>query len=132
MPPTSPSTTPSDLDAPTRFDPSDTNREVTVDTSSSVDYTGYEGIDWNRLSGYCIRKHRRRQRTGWVWEYGFDIEKDALVADSGSVKSVTGRRHPSLICTMLHLRAKQTVIWKMSYFPWGIKAEDIGLPCMVT
>ncbi|KAK2926541.1 Ribonuclease H-like superfamily [Fusarium oxysporum f. sp. vasinfectum] len=50
--------------------------EVTIDTSSSVDYTGYEGIDWNRLSGYCIRKQRRRPRTGWVWEHGFDIEKD--------------------------------------------------------
>ncbi|RKK12583.1 hypothetical protein BFJ66_g18283, partial [Fusarium oxysporum f. sp. cepae] len=65
-----------DLDAPPSFDPSDTNREVTIDTSSSVDYTGYEGIDWNRLSGYCIRKQRRRPRTGWVWEHGFDIEKD--------------------------------------------------------
>ncbi|RKL04552.1 hypothetical protein BFJ70_g17184 [Fusarium oxysporum] len=51
-------------------------QEVTIDTSSSVDYTGYEGIDWNRLSGYCIRKQRRRPQTGWVWEHGFDIEKD--------------------------------------------------------
>ncbi|KAH6986728.1 hypothetical protein EDB80DRAFT_818417 [Ilyonectria destructans] len=73
---TAPSTTPSDLEAPTGFDPSDTNREVTVDPSSSVDYTGYEGIDLNRLSGYCIRKRRRKPRTGWVWEHGFDIEKD--------------------------------------------------------
>ncbi|KAH7140442.1 hypothetical protein B0J13DRAFT_527183 [Dactylonectria estremocensis] len=76
IPSTSPSATPSDLDAPYSFDPSDTNREVTLDTSSSVDYTGYEGIDWNRISGYCIRKQRRKPRTGWVWEHGFDIEKD--------------------------------------------------------
>ncbi|KAF4443574.1 transposase-like protein [Fusarium austroafricanum] len=76
IPSITPSTIPSDLDAPPSFDPSDTNREVTIDTSSSVDYTGYEGIDWNRLSGYCIRKQRRRPRTGWVWEHGFDIEKD--------------------------------------------------------
>ncbi|KAG6990049.1 Zinc finger BED domain-containing protein RICESLEEPER 2 [Fusarium oxysporum f. sp. conglutinans] len=76
IPSITPSTISSDLDAPPSFDPSDTNREVTIDTSSSVDYTGYEGIDWNRLSGYCIRKQRRRPRTGWVWEHGFDIEKD--------------------------------------------------------
>ncbi|KAI8406519.1 hypothetical protein FOFC_13989 [Fusarium oxysporum] len=79
IPSITPSTISSDLDASPSFDPSDTNREVAIDTSSSVDYTGYEGIDWNRLSGYCIRKQRRRPRTGWVWEHGFDIEKD----DSG-------------------------------------------------
>ncbi|KAK8011833.1 hypothetical protein PG989_000093 [Apiospora arundinis] len=49
---------------------------VVDDASFSVDYVGYEGIDWNRLSGYSIRKHQRRPRTGWVWEHGFDIEKD--------------------------------------------------------
>lgn len=75
-PSTAPSTTASELDAPTNCNPSDANREVTADTSSFDDYTGYEGIDWSRLSGYCIRKHRKRPRTGWVWEYGFDIEKD--------------------------------------------------------
>lgn len=45
VPSTAPPTTPGDLDAPIGFDPSDTNREVTIDTSSSVDYTSYEGID---------------------------------------------------------------------------------------
>ncbi|KAK2669173.1 hypothetical protein RAB80_014699 [Fusarium oxysporum f. sp. vasinfectum] len=49
---------------------------VVDNASFSVDYVGYEGIDWNRLSGYSIRKHQRRPRTGWVWEHGFDIEKD--------------------------------------------------------
>ncbi|KAF2475602.1 uncharacterized protein BDR25DRAFT_382694 [Lindgomyces ingoldianus] len=70
------STAHSDLETPTDLNPSDTSREVTVDTSSSVDYTGYEGINWSRLPGYHIRKHRRRPRTGWVWDYGYDIEKD--------------------------------------------------------
>ncbi|KAH8755064.1 hypothetical protein F5883DRAFT_180324 [Diaporthe sp. PMI_573] len=73
---TTPSIANSDLDTTTDFNRSDINREAATDTSSSADYTGYEGIDWNRLSGYCISKHRRRQRTGWVWEHGFDIEKD--------------------------------------------------------
>ncbi|KJZ68601.1 hypothetical protein HIM_12010 [Hirsutella minnesotensis 3608] len=50
-----------------------------LDTSPSIDYVGYEGIDWNRLSGFSIRKYRKRARTGWVWEHGFDIEKN----DSG-------------------------------------------------
>jgi hypothetical protein len=36
---------PSNLDAPPSFNLSDTNREVTIDTSSLVDYSGYEGID---------------------------------------------------------------------------------------
>jgi len=30
----------------------------------SVGYTSYEGIDWSRLPGYCMRKHGRRWRTG--------------------------------------------------------------------
>jgi hypothetical protein len=72
---TAPSTAYSDLDSPTNFNPSEPNGEVTADTSPSVDYTGYEGIDWRRLPGYYIRKHGRRVRTGWVWEYGYDIEK---------------------------------------------------------
>ncbi|KAM4063391.1 hypothetical protein HRG_013918 [Hirsutella rhossiliensis] len=50
-----------------------------LDTSPSIDYVGYEGIDWNRLSGFSIRKYRKRARTGWVWEHGFDVEK----TDSG-------------------------------------------------
>ncbi|KAL6411818.1 hAT family dimerization domain protein [Ilyonectria robusta] len=73
---TTPSTANSDLNTATDINRFNVNREVTADTSSSADYTSYKGIDWNRLSGYCIRKHRRRQRTGWVWEHGFDIEKD--------------------------------------------------------
>src|ERR1700712_3738145 len=50
--------------------------EAVEDTPFPGDYLGYEGIDWNRLSGFCIRQHRRRPRTGWVWEHGFDTEKD--------------------------------------------------------
>ncbi|KAM3437331.1 hypothetical protein MY4824_003872 [Beauveria thailandica] len=50
-----------------------------ADSSPSIDYIGYEGIDWNRLTGFSIRKYRKRARTGWVWEHGFDIEKN----DSG-------------------------------------------------
>ncbi|KAJ0126570.1 hypothetical protein HZ326_30328 [Fusarium oxysporum f. sp. albedinis] len=55
---------------------SETKGGAADDASFSVYYIGYEGIDWNRLSGYSIRKHQRRPRTGWVWEHGFDIEKD--------------------------------------------------------
>jgi len=66
----------SDLEGPTDRNPSDTSREVTVDSSSSPDYTGYEGVNWSRLLGYHIRNHRKRPRTGWVWEYGYDIEKN--------------------------------------------------------
>ena len=69
------STDHSDLEAPTDHNPSDTSREVAVDSSSSPDYTGYEGVNWSRLLGYHIRNHRKRPRTGWVWEYGYDIEK---------------------------------------------------------
>ncbi|KAH8743246.1 hypothetical protein F5883DRAFT_48467 [Diaporthe sp. PMI_573] len=50
---TTPSIANSDLDTTTDFNRSDINREAATDTSSSADYTGYEGIDWNRLSGYC-------------------------------------------------------------------------------
>lgn len=57
------------------FSSSQPKGEVAEDTSFSVDYIGYEGIDWNRLLGFSIRQHRRRPRTGWVWEHGFDIEK---------------------------------------------------------
>ena len=70
------STSHSDLQTPTDLNPSNSSREVTIDNSSSADYTGYKGINWSRLPGYHIRKHRRRPRTGWVWEYGYDIEKD--------------------------------------------------------
>lgn len=76
-PSTTPSTAPSEFEAPATFNPSDTNKEAAVDASSSGDYDGYEDMDWSRLLGYCVRKHRRRQRTEWVWEYGFDIEKDS-------------------------------------------------------
>jgi hypothetical protein len=68
---------------------------MTSDTSSSVDYKGYEGIDWSRLSGYHIRKHRRKQRTGWAWEYGYDIEKD-------------GSGHRFWLCRMCHQKKAKT------------------------
>ncbi len=50
--------------------------EVSDDTIFSVEHIGYEGIDWNRLPGYSISRRRKRPRTGWAWEHGFDIEKD--------------------------------------------------------
>jgi hypothetical protein len=59
------------------FNRSDDNREATEDTSSSAGHSAYEGINWNRLPGYLASKQRRRQRTGWVWEHGYDIEKDS-------------------------------------------------------
>lgn len=46
------------------------------DTAFSGHFSGYEGIDWSRLSGYSISRHRRRPRTGWVWEHGYDIENN--------------------------------------------------------
>ncbi len=71
-----PSTAHSGLDGSADSNSSELNGDGPTATSSSVDYTGYEGINWNLLSGYSIRKHRRRPRTGWVWEHGFDVEKD--------------------------------------------------------
>ncbi|KAF5229122.1 hypothetical protein FANTH_14297 [Fusarium anthophilum] len=68
---------------------SETKGGAADDASFSVNYVGYEGIDWNRLWGYSIRKHRRRPRTGWVWEHGFDIEKD-------------GSGHRFWLCKMCH------------------------------
>ncbi|KAL9561355.1 hypothetical protein ACKAV7_014710 [Fusarium commune] len=70
------STASSDLDTATGFNRSDDNTEANVDISSTA-HSGYEGIDWNRLPGYLASKQRRRQRTGWVWEHGNDIEKDS-------------------------------------------------------
>ncbi|PNP53227.1 hypothetical protein FNYG_15781 [Fusarium nygamai] len=70
------STANSDLDTATGFNRSDDNTEANVDISSTA-HSGYEGIDWNRLPGYLASKQRRRQRTGWVWEHGYDIEKDS-------------------------------------------------------
>ncbi|KAG7404035.1 putative AC transposase [Fusarium oxysporum f. sp. rapae] len=70
------STANSDLDTATGFNRSDDNTEANVDISSTA-HSGYEGIDWNRLPGYLASKQRRRQRTGWVWERGYDIEKDS-------------------------------------------------------
>ncbi|KND89222.1 hypothetical protein TOPH_06093 [Tolypocladium ophioglossoides CBS 100239] len=69
--------------------------DVTGDTSPSIDDIGYEGIDWNRLAGFSIRKHRKRPRTGWAWEHGFDIEKN----DSG---------HRFWLCKTCH-RKKATI-----------------------
>ncbi|KJZ69141.1 hypothetical protein HIM_11471 [Hirsutella minnesotensis 3608] len=53
--------------------------EAADDASFAADHAGYEGIDWNRLPGYSISKRRKRPRTSWIWEHGYDIEKD----DSG-------------------------------------------------
>jgi hypothetical protein len=72
---TVPSTAYSDLDSLTNFNLSEPSGEGTGDTYSAVGYIGYDGIDWSRLPGYCMRKHGRRVRTGWVWEHGYDIEK---------------------------------------------------------
>ncbi|KAK2926510.1 HAT, C-terminal dimerization domain [Fusarium oxysporum f. sp. vasinfectum] len=83
-----PSTAFSLLDSPD-LGSSETKGGAADDASFSVDYIGYEGIDWNRLSGYSIRKHQRRPRTGWVWEHGFDIEKD-------------GSGHRFWLCKMCH------------------------------
>jgi len=77
--PAPPSTAYSDLDAATDFTGCDVNREATADTTSSTAHSGYEGIDWNRLPGYVASRHRRRRRTGWVWEHGYDVERN----DSG-------------------------------------------------
>ncbi|KAH7205388.1 uncharacterized protein BKA55DRAFT_267194 [Fusarium redolens] len=70
------STANSDPDTATSFNRSDDNTEANVDISSTA-YLGYEGIDWHRLLGYLSSKQRRRQRTGWVWEHGYDIEKNS-------------------------------------------------------
>ncbi|KAJ6436947.1 serine threonine protein kinase [Purpureocillium lavendulum] len=77
------------------FDPLEPDVDGTGDTSPSIDYAGYEGIDWNRLAGFSIRKHRKRARTGWVWEHGFDIEN----TDSG---------HRYWLCKLCH-RKKTTI-----------------------
>lgn len=74
--PAPPSTAYSDLDTATDFTGFDVNREATADTTSSAAHSGYEGIDWNRLLGYVASRHRRRQRTGWVWEHGYDVERN--------------------------------------------------------
>ncbi|EJP61246.1 transposase-like protein [Beauveria bassiana ARSEF 2860] len=70
------STAYSDLDAATDLSGFDINREATADTTSSAAHSGYEGVDWNRLPGYVASRHRRRQRTGWVWEHGYDVERN--------------------------------------------------------
>lgn len=56
---------------------SDPSGEVADDASFAVDHISYEGIDWNRVSGYSISKRRKRPRTSWVWDHGYDIEKDS-------------------------------------------------------
>ncbi|KAM0664385.1 hypothetical protein ACQRIU_006967 [Beauveria bassiana] len=56
---------------------------------------GYEGVDWNRLSGFSISKHRKRPRTSWVWEYGYDVKNDR-----------TGHRY--WVCKMCHRKRTTT------------------------
>ncbi|KAJ6436796.1 putative 115 kDa protein in type-1 retrotransposable element R1DM [Purpureocillium lavendulum] len=90
-----PSTTFSVPESSPDFDPLEPDVDGTGDTSPSIDYAGYEGIDWNRLAGFSIRKHRKRARTGWVWEHGFDIEN----TDSG---------HRYWLCKLCH-RKKTTI-----------------------
>lgn len=104
----------SDLDTAADFARFSVNREATVESSSSIAHSGYEGIDWNRLPGYLASRQRRRQRTGWVWEHGYDVENDSSGHRFWLCKECHQRRLPSPICTMLRLRAKPTVIWKMS------------------
>ncbi|KAM3448845.1 hypothetical protein NHJ6243_010059, partial [Beauveria neobassiana] len=58
------------------IDSSEHKGDISDDTLLTVDHIGYEGIDWNRIPGYSISRRRKRPRTGWVWEHGFDIEKD--------------------------------------------------------
>ncbi|KAJ0126480.1 Transcription factor atf1, partial [Fusarium oxysporum f. sp. albedinis] len=75
------STANSDPDTATSFNRSDDNTEANVDISSTA-HLGYEGIDWHRLLGYLSSNLNKeegsgRQRTGWVWEHGYDIEKDS-------------------------------------------------------
>ncbi|KJZ69950.1 hypothetical protein HIM_10658 [Hirsutella minnesotensis 3608] len=67
----------SDADIVTDFDRSDLNGDVTVETSHSIARPGYEGVDWSRLPGYTVSRQRRRPRTGWVWEHGYDIESES-------------------------------------------------------
>lgn len=71
-----PSTPYSDPDATTDLTGFNGNREATTDTPSSAGHSGYEGINWNRIPGYVASRHRRRQRTGWVWEHGYDVERN--------------------------------------------------------
>lgn len=66
----------SDLSSSFDTSASELVKELADDSSSPADCGGYEGIDWNRLSGYSISRRRKRPRTGWVWEYGYDIESD--------------------------------------------------------
>jgi hypothetical protein len=61
------------------------------DTPSFASCACYEGIDWNRLAGYSISRPRKRPRTGWVWEHGYDIEKDSS-------------RHRYWVCKLCHQR----------------------------
>ncbi|OAQ62543.1 reverse transcriptase [Purpureocillium lilacinum] len=93
-----PSTTFSVPESSPDFDPLEPDVDGKGDTSPSIDYAGYEGIDWNRLAGFSIRKHRKRARTGWVWEHGFDIEN----TDSG---------HRYWLCKLCH--RKKTAITHM-------------------
>ncbi|KAM3505831.1 hypothetical protein MY10362_002714 [Beauveria mimosiformis] len=58
------------------IDSSEHKGDTSDDTLLTVDHIGYEGIDWNRIPGYSISRRRKRPRAGWVWEHGFDIEKD--------------------------------------------------------
>ncbi|KAJ6437326.1 retrovirus polyprotein [Purpureocillium lavendulum] len=90
-----PSTTFSVPESSPDFDPLEPDVDGTGDTSPSIDYAGYEGIDWNRLAGFSIRKHRKRARTGWVWEHGFDIEN-------------TNSGHRYWLCKLCH-RKKTTI-----------------------
>ena len=82
-------------DVPADTDSSVITGDVTSSNYSSVDYVGYTDINWTRLPGYHIRKHRKRLRTGWVWEYGYDIEKD-------------GTNHRFWLCKECHQNKRTT------------------------
>ncbi|OAR03118.1 hypothetical protein LLEC1_06175 [Akanthomyces lecanii] len=66
-----------------------------VDSSEQKGINLTTHIDWNRIPGCSISRRRKRPRTGWVWEHGFDIEKDE-----------TGRRF--WLCKACHRRKTAT------------------------
>ncbi|KAI0388502.1 hypothetical protein F5Y17DRAFT_201920 [Xylariaceae sp. FL0594] len=90
-------TAPSDFEGSADFSSSVSVGNAEKERSVLIDYIGYEGIEWNRLPEFSIRHHRRRPRTGWVWEHGFDIEKH-------------GSGHRFWLCKTCHLK-KATVTY---------------------
>lgn len=69
-------------------------------------------IEWKRLPGFSIRHHRRRPRTGWVWEHSFDIEKHGSGHRFWLFKICHLKKPLSHAYTMQRLQVKQIPIWK--------------------